>query len=131
MSDKKRKTKASFDIPKERLEKLIQDCTVEQIAEMHGVSMGTIQRLQKKYGVYSPRNKKKTGNRAEHGSNLRKKDPTAKHKNQGRHLCNSCRFQGKIDNMKCCDYILYTHQYRGCPAEDCDKYEKAGNGRPE
>ena len=47
-------------------------------------------------------------------------------------LCkkNDCRFKGAIiDGKKTCDYILIIGKMRGCPADQCDKYEK-GKRKP-
>ena len=40
--------------------------------------------------------------------------------------CRTCRFRGAIkgENIIYCDYILHTGKRRGCPVDQCTRYEK-------
>lgn len=53
--------------------------------------------------------------------------------NEDRHLCKSCiyrmRRSGRIETGGHCDYIDIVGHSRGCPAEDCDKYQKGKQKR--
>ncbi len=41
--------------------------------------------------------------------------------------CKGCKYRMMIAQNKndtCCGYLLMTGRLRGCPAEDCDKYDR-------
>ena len=41
-------------------------------------------------------------------------------------LCkkNDCKYKIRLSGMRSCDYITIAGKMRGCPADQCDKYEK-------
>lgn len=41
----------------------------------------------------------------------------------GECLREDCIFKGKAGNLTTCDYLLHTKIPRGCPVDNCDKYE--------
>lgn len=47
----------------------------------------------------------------------------------GECLRDDCVFKGKAGNLMTCDYLLHTKIPRGCPVENCDKYEPKGRTR--
>ncbi len=42
---------------------------------------------------------------------------------KNRRKCKTCKYRGENDKNGC-DYIYITGHRRGCPVEECDKYEK-------
>ena len=53
--------------------------------------------------------------------------------NKDRHLCKTCIFKSSDWERKTngyrCNYIEVVGHSRGCPPEDCDKYEKGRKKR--
>lgn len=37
--------------------------------------------------------------------------------------CKTCRYRAAVQEFGNCDYILITGHMRGCPSNNCDKYE--------
>lgn len=40
-----------------------------------------------------------------------------------------CKYKVRLSGMRICDYITIGGKMRGCPADQCDKYEK-GKRKP-
>ncbi len=55
-------------------------------------------------------------------------------KNKDRHLCKTCKYRaGKWEHRTVgyrCDYICIVGHSRGCPAENCNRYEKGKRQKP-
>ena len=99
----------NIDEKKEKIRKLVEEgYTNHEIADRTGIPFGTV-------GYHAARFRKK------------EKDPAVD--NSDRHLCKTCVYRGRHDQVGNCSYIEIEGHSRGMPAAECTVYKKGRKRR--